>query len=113
MTDNLFVYGTLAPGQINHDVLSSLSGVWQRATLNGRLVDEGWGSGHGCPGIIPAKDAPEVEGFVFTSSELAAHWERLDAFEGGDYRRVQVVVRLPDDGVVDAHVYAVRDTDAL
>ena len=46
----LFVYGTLAPGQVNAHVLASLSGAWTEAQISGSLHDAGWGAAHGCPG---------------------------------------------------------------
>jgi hypothetical protein len=44
--------GTLAPGQVNEHVLSDLDGTWLTGTVRGRLLDEGWGEAHGCPGIV-------------------------------------------------------------
>ena len=46
----LFVYGTLAPGQVNAHVLAPLSGAWTEAQISGSLHDAGWGAAHGCPG---------------------------------------------------------------
>ena len=46
----LFVYGTLAPGQVNAHVLAPLSGAWTEAQVSGTLHDAGWGAAHGCPG---------------------------------------------------------------
>jgi len=60
--NKLFVYGTLAPGKQNHGVLSDLAGTWEQAIINGTLVNEGWGAEHGCPGLIPSTDAPEIHG---------------------------------------------------
>lgn len=90
----LFVYGTLAPGQPNHGVLSRVPGTWEAATLKGILLDEGWGAAMGCAGIVPTDHGKQVEGFVFSSTELVHHWARLDAFEGEGYRRVPVVATL-------------------
>ncbi len=108
----LFVYGTLAPGRANHKVLESIPGSWETAMLRGILVQEGWGAAMGCPGIIPAEngaqDAAEVEGFVFTSAQLAAHWSRLDEFEGEGYKRVLVTVRVNGTHEVEAYVYALN-----
>ena len=37
----LFVYGTLAPGQVNAHVLAPLSGAWTEAQISGTLHDAG------------------------------------------------------------------------
>ena len=81
----LFVYGTLAPGRANHDVLAKIPGTWETAILKGRLHNEGWGSDMGCPGIVPAEDGEEVEGHVLASPKLSAYWAELDAFEGSEF----------------------------
>ena len=44
---------------------------------------------------------------VFVSPDLPAHWDRLDAFEGADYRRVLIEVATPD-GPLEAYIYAVE-----
>jgi gamma-glutamylcyclotransferase (GGCT)/AIG2-like uncharacterized protein YtfP len=51
MTDRLFIYGTLAPGRPNEHVLADVPGTWERATVRGKLLDEGWGAEVGYPGI--------------------------------------------------------------
>lgn len=104
----LFVYGTLAPGRANHHVLQDVPGSWERATLRGTLLQEGWGAAMGSPGIIPAADGDEVEGFVFSSTHLPDHWARLDAFEGDGYERVRVTVSIDAARTVEAHVYALK-----
>ena len=40
--NRLFVYGTLAPGRSNADVLADVPGVWEPATVTGTLLPEGW-----------------------------------------------------------------------
>ena len=104
----LFIYGTLAPGRANHDVMAEIPGSWEPATLRGTLLEEGWGAAMGCPGILPTPDGDEVEGFVFSSAHLEDHWPRLDAFEGEGYERVSVTVRVNGTDEVEAYVYALR-----
>ncbi len=70
----LFIYGTLAPGRINHKIMEGIPGSWEAATLKGTLLQEGWGSSEGYPGIIPSKDGDEVEGFLFSSDYLSKNW---------------------------------------
>jgi len=108
MTQRLFVYGTLAPGQPNEHVLSDIPGEWKPATVSGTLIQEGWGAASGFPGIILDRNGSEVEGFLFTSEELAKHWTRLDKFEGEDYERVLTPVMLEKGTVVNAYIYQLR-----
>lgn len=101
----LVTYGTLAPGRVNHHQLADLRGSWLTGTVRGRLVDEGWGAAHGCPGIILDEGAETVDVFVFESEDLPAHWPRLDTFEGEGYRRSVVKVET-EDGVIEGSIYA-------
>lgn len=105
----LFVYGTLAPGRSNAHVLADVPGDWQPATVRGTVLPDGWGAAAGYPGLILDESASEVQGLLFTSSELPAHWQRLDDFEGEGYVRVLVAVRLGQGAVVPAQVYALSD----
>ena len=106
VTEKLFVYGTLGPGRPNEHILSAIGGSWETATVTGILRAEGWGAEMGYPGIDLGDHGDEVEGFLFTSENLSAHWESLDAFEGNAYRRVSVEAKLKDGDIVDAYIYA-------
>ena len=106
MTHRLFVYGTLAPGRPNAHVLADVPGQWEPATVTGSLRQEGWGAEVGYPGIVLDGGGGEVEGFLFSSENLAECWARLDAFEGEGYARVLTPVRLDDGTVVDAYIYS-------
>jgi gamma-glutamylcyclotransferase (GGCT)/AIG2-like uncharacterized protein YtfP len=112
MTEQLFVYGTLAPGQANQHVLADLPGTWEPATVRGHLVQEGWGAGLGFPGILLDEYGPEVRGLLFASPQLNEHWVRLDEFEGDGYQRVRTVVRRDDGRTTSACIYTLRrDSD--
>lgn len=102
----LATYGTLAPGKDNHHQLSELSGKWSTGIVRGKLVDAGWGAAHGCPGIIFSEKIDEVEVHIFESHDLPNHWERLDAFEGDGYRRVEVMAETAN-GTVEVSIYEV------
>ena len=101
----LAVYGTLAPGETNHGQLSDLAGEWRPGAVRGRRLDDGW---QGYPGFIldPAADPVPVQ--LFTSRDLPAHWERLDAFEGDGYRRV-VATAETATGPLQACIYVLAD----
>jgi hypothetical protein len=73
MTHRLFVYGTLAPGRPNEQVLADIPGEWEPATVAGTLHQEGWGAEVGYPGIVLEEHGGEVEGFLFSSESLAEH----------------------------------------
>jgi gamma-glutamylcyclotransferase (GGCT)/AIG2-like uncharacterized protein YtfP len=99
-------YGTLAPGQANHDRLAELDGQWRPGTVRGRLVDTGWAAAQGYPGLVLDPLGPVVDVHLFESAELPAHWPRLDAFEGEGYRRVVTQVRTAG-GDVEAWIYVI------
>jgi gamma-glutamylcyclotransferase (GGCT)/AIG2-like uncharacterized protein YtfP len=107
---HLVTYGTLAPGRPNHHQLSGLRGDWVMGIVKGRLVAKGWGAALGFPALILADDGDEIEAHLFVSPDLPDHWDRLDAFEGCEYRRSKVQV-LTASGAVEAWIYI--DADAL
>jgi gamma-glutamylcyclotransferase (GGCT)/AIG2-like uncharacterized protein YtfP len=102
----LATYGSLAPGRVNHHQLSALNGHWQRGTVQGRLIDAGWGAALGFPGLILDPSGALIEVYLFESSELPDHWLRLDEFEGPGYRRVVAQVRTAD-GDLNASIYVI------
>jgi gamma-glutamylcyclotransferase (GGCT)/AIG2-like uncharacterized protein YtfP len=108
MTDRLFVYGTLAPGRPNEHVLAGVPGSWAPASVRGTLLSEGWGAAVGYPGIVLDEQGEEIQGLIFTSEELAAHWSRLDEFEGDGYERVLTSARLQDGASVAVYIYSLR-----
>lgn len=106
----LAVYGTLAPGESNAAVMAGMAGTWTHGTVRGRRHDSGVGAATGYPGVVlqPAPEAgPAVDVPVrlFTSADLPAHLERLDAFEGPGYRRTTVLVTLQDGTRRPAWIY--------
>ena len=100
----LAVYGTLAPGRMNHHQLSGLSGHWIDGTVRGWLYEEGWGADLGYPGIVLDPDGPTVDVQLFVSSGLPDHWSKLDEFEGSGYRRAVTTVTTAK-GDVRASIY--------
>jgi gamma-glutamylcyclotransferase (GGCT)/AIG2-like uncharacterized protein YtfP len=100
----LATYGTLRPGQSNHDQLAGLDGDWTTGTVRGVRYDSGWGEAEGYPGLVLDPNGPEVPVDLFRSPDLTAHWPRLDAFEGEGYDRTTTVVETAD-GPVEAWIY--------
>lgn len=108
MAEQLFVYGTLAPGRPNAHILADVKGTWTPATIRGKLIPNGWGAALGYPAVIPSEDGDLVKGFIFESKELAEHWQRLDDFEGEGYERVKVTAQYNDGRETLAFVYALN-----
>jgi gamma-glutamylcyclotransferase (GGCT)/AIG2-like uncharacterized protein YtfP len=104
----LATYGSLAPGRLNHNQLAQLTGRWVRGTVNGRLMESGWGAAVGFPGLVLDPAGPDIEVHVFESIDLPDHWHRLDKFEGPDYRRVVAQVHTAD-GELKAWIYALAE----
>lgn len=84
----LAVYGTLAPGEPNHAQVATCRGRWQPGTVSGRRAVREY------PVFTFDPAAPDVPVQVLQSADLPAHWPALDAFEGEQYRRILVPVRL-------------------
>jgi len=100
----LAVYGSLAPGRPNHHELSALRGEWSVGKVKGRLVARGWGAALGFPALVLSEDGDDIEVHIFQSPDLADHWQRLDAFEGAEYRRALVQVDTAG-GMLEAWIY--------
>ena len=104
----LATYGSLSPGEINHNQLSTLTGSWSKGTVRGILSHAGWGSALGFPALTLDPSGPLVNVNVFESPELPEHWARLDEFEGSGYKRVVVEVQTPE-GTVPAFIYVLAE----
>jgi len=106
----LVTYGTLAPGHPNHHQLDGLEGRWSNGQIYGTLVGAGWGASLGYPAMILDPEGSAIDVQIFESSDLPAHWSRLDDFEGPGYQRVVTTVRTLA-GDVDASIYVLRVQD--
>lgn len=97
----LAAYGTLAPGEANHDRVSGCPGTWWRGTVTGRRAMRD----HPVFTFDPA--APPVPVAVLSSEQLAAHWPQLDEFEGDDYCRILVPIARTDGSFTIGNLYEV------
>lgn len=104
--ERLAVYGSLRPGGSNAHLLDELSGTWVMGTVRGELVQQGWASAAGYPAIRLSPDGPTVDVHVLCSHDLPQHWERLDRFEGPEYRRSRVSVES-SGGPLSAQIYEI------
>ena len=103
----LATYGTLAPGEVNHRQMDGMKGRWLIGRVRGRLHAEGWGAAHGCPGMTPDPEGDWIDVNIFESRDLRLEWPRLDAFEGAEYRRVEVTADVAGEAVA-VYIYALR-----
>ena len=65
----------------------------------------------GFPGLVLDPQAPPVAVQLFESADLPRHWNRLDEFEGAEYRRVAAQVSTPE-GDVTAWIYVVANRES-
>jgi gamma-glutamylcyclotransferase (GGCT)/AIG2-like uncharacterized protein YtfP len=72
--ERLFVYGTLRPGHSNAYILENIGGEWLPGYVTGTFYERGWGAAADFPGIVLHKNGPQVQGYLFTSDNLEAHW---------------------------------------
>jgi SAM-dependent methyltransferase/gamma-glutamylcyclotransferase (GGCT)/AIG2-like uncharacterized protein YtfP len=103
----LAVYGSLAPGEKNHDLVRDPEGRWEPGTVRGEMHEQGWGATLGFPGLRWKPDGGEIAVQLLTSALLPQRWLRLDRFEGPEYRRSLVPVATAS-GIVVANIYEVR-----
>ena len=114
--ERLFIYGNLAPNCPNHHIVAHIDGPWQSGTVEGHLVQQvqqGWGAVMGFPGIVISdltKAKEEVKGMMLTSTQLAENWAMLDEFEGDQYERVIVSVKLDAGHTENAYIYQIKPT---
>ena len=101
----LAVYGSLAPGESNHWVVSRIAGDWVGGTIQGYTFDLTWGPTEGYEGFVPDLEGPDVAVAVLVSNQLDHRWREIDDFEGVGYERRLLPVRLDDGRTIDAHVY--------
>jgi len=86
-------------------MLEPLGGTWRRGWVRGELKQCGWGAASGYPGIRLDDSGERVAVHALESCALAEAWGWLDEFEGVEYRRVAVVVRLECGERVQAFIY--------
>ncbi len=109
MMQYLAVYGSLAPERANHHHVEMIAGTWRRGWVEGVLHAQGWGAAQGFPGIRLEVGGPRVDVDVLESADLEKHWDRLDSFEGDEYRRVEVAIHGLGTAPVRGWIYALTD----
>jgi gamma-glutamylcyclotransferase (GGCT)/AIG2-like uncharacterized protein YtfP len=94
---HVFVYGTLRRGGSNHFRMDEAEFV-AMGTVTGRLYRIDW-----YPGLVPDETAGDVVGEIYQAPEGLL--EKLDAYEGAAYRRLQTQVRLLRGASVSAWIW--------
>jgi gamma-glutamylcyclotransferase (GGCT)/AIG2-like uncharacterized protein YtfP len=102
----LAVYGSLAPGRINHHMVADIEGQWMSGlAVQGELIAQGWGADLGYPALKWMPEGTAVSVQLLISSQLPAHWSRLDEFEGAEYQRILVPVYRQGECLGVANLY--------
>lgn len=106
----LIIYGSLAPGETNHSIMDPIKGEWKKATIKGKLKEEGWGSSLGYNGFIPANtiEAQIINCHILFSNDLPSHWDYLDEFEGDGYTRIETEYELKNGEKGIGFIYALK-----
>lgn len=108
--ETLFVYGTLGPGRPNAHIMENIGGTWLNGSVEGTLEQKGWGAEMGYPGIVLDNSGNRVNGFLFSSENLATNWKILDDFEGEEYERVPVDVTTEQGDKVLSSIYRLKSS---
>lgn len=103
--NRLFAYGTLCPNRENVHILANIGGNWQKGWVNGVVHTLDWGPDQGLPALVLDEQADLVQGFIFSTENLAQHWQMLDDFEGFQYERVRVNVKLESGDTLECWTY--------
>jgi gamma-glutamylcyclotransferase (GGCT)/AIG2-like uncharacterized protein YtfP len=98
----LVVYGSLAPGEANHEVLAGITGDWEKCFIRGAITES-----NGLRRLHRTPASDEVTVHLFASKELPLLWQRLDSFEGASYKRRLIPARTVLNMQV-ANVYVAR-----
>ncbi len=104
----LAVYGSLAPGEPNHWVVSRIEGEWVQGTVHGYVFEVTWGPADGYQGFIADPQGSAVEVSVLRSTQLEKKWREIDEFEGPGYDRLPIPVWLDDGTIIEADIYIAR-----
>ena len=105
----LAIYGTLAPGKVNHHHIADLGGDWHDAAVRGRLDRVGHGEHKGLPAIVLDRAAPPHPLRLLACEGLPGAWARLDAFEGAEMQRLLVPLEDAAGALAGvANIYALR-----
>jgi gamma-glutamylcyclotransferase (GGCT)/AIG2-like uncharacterized protein YtfP len=100
-TQRIVSYGTLSPEGVNHRILSSVSGTWEKCMVLGKIEKDASGLSF----FIWDISAEPIDAQLFSSGELPEKWNSIDNFEGSLYKRRLIPVQLSDQKIRIANIY--------
>lgn len=105
-SNKLGTYGTLSPGECNHHIVKELRGQWLRGTTYGWMQPHGWGQQYGFLVMVFDPAGQPIPIHVLESPDLPEGFTRIDEFEGSEYQRVVLPIKLSNGALCTAQVYA-------
>lgn len=105
-SEKLLAYGSLAPGQPNHHIMSDLGGTWIDCKIKGSIMKN-----EGLQYFKWDIHGEEIDVKLFTARKLKDKWKLLDRFEGPSYRRHLIIGRLSNGNLTIANVYLAAEPD--
>lgn len=97
------------PGEENAEILENIGGTWQVASVKGDLMPDGCEATEDYPVMTLNEKGKKINGFVFSSKDLAKHWSEIDEFEGSGYKRIKTRVDLEGGKTLEVNVYVLAD----
>jgi len=85
----LTVYGTLAPGGVNNQMLSEIKGTWNDGYVYGYITYH-----EELPYFSWNLSGEKIKVKVFHSEELNKQYKKLDRFEGSSYKRILITTEI-------------------
>lgn len=86
----LIAYGSLMPGKSNHHLVDDIQGEWITGTIQGHVVNPHWEMHGGYPvlSLDRSLEQTSVPVAILLAEDMNDWWDRLDYFEGDEYKRV-------------------------
>jgi gamma-glutamylcyclotransferase (GGCT)/AIG2-like uncharacterized protein YtfP len=108
---SLIIYGSLAPDEPNHSVVTHINGKWRNGIVIGKLEVKGHGADLGYYGFrhTNPEEQEEIKAHILFSDELVLNWPMLDEFEGEGYRRIQAKYELENGETSVGYIYETTD----
>lgn len=97
----LVTYGALSPNEVNHSVLSQISGIWDNCSILG--IQEK--NELGLPVFKWDLTGNSIDVHLFLSDMLPDKWQSLDKLVGYHYKRRLIPVQGPDQKNQIANIY--------